>query len=215
MIKVGLLVPSTNLTVEYELEYLYYKNILKHDKINCYVAKLDYSTSYKQNKIEFLKEISLDSTKKVKQLEYLGVNYIASFCTSASVVSDVKMINNPMDAILEEAKKKNIKKCMLVTPYDAILGRKIKEALEENNIMVSKAINFNLLDTKEYFEFGRYKLENHITDNYIKEYEDIIISCTNLPTLHIIENIENAFGTNVLSSNYCVFNKIISLNNKE
>lgn len=211
MKKIGLLVPATNLTVEYELEYLYSKNILIHDEKNCYVSKLNYTTSYKENKLEFLKQLAEDSIEKTKQLEYIGVDYIASFCTSASITSTIKMINNPADAIINEAKNRNIKKCMLLTPYDEKIGEKVKNILEENNIKVNKMVNLNLLDTKEYFEFGRYKLEKFLIDNYKMEYGDIIISCTNLPTIHFIDKLEAMFDINILSSNYCVFKKIIDM----
>lgn len=211
MKKVGLLIPATNLTVEYELEYLYTKNVLIHDEINCYVAKLNYTTSYKENKLDFLKQLAEDSIEKAKQLEYIGVDYIASFCTSASIISSVKMINNPADAIIDEAQNRNMMKCMLVTPYDNTIGEKVKNTLEENNIKVTKMINLNLLDTREYFEFGRYKLENFLIDNYKKEYGDIIISCTNLPTIHFIDKLEAKLDINILSSNYCVFKKIIDI----
>lgn len=211
MKKIGLLVPATNLTVEYELEYLYSKNILIHDEKICYVSKLNYTTSYKENKLEFLKQLAEDSIEKTKQLEYIGVDYIASFCTSASITSTIKMINNPADAIINEAKNRNIKKCMLLTPYDEKIGEKVKNILEENNIKVNKMVNLNLLDTKEYFEFGRYKLEKFLIDNYKTEYGDIIISCTNLPTIHFIDKLEAMFDINILSSNYCVFKKIIDM----
>lgn len=211
MKKIGLLVPATNLTVEYELEYLYSRKVLIHDEINCYVAKLNYTTSYKENKLEFLKQLAEDSLEKAKQLEYIGVDYIASFCTSASITSSIKMINNPADAIIDEAQNRKMKNCMLLTPYDDKIGEKVKATLEENNIKVIKMINLNLLDTKEYFEFGRYKLEKFLIDNYKKEYGDIIISCTNIPTIHFIDKLEIMLDTNILSSNYCVFKKIIDM----
>ena len=43
---------------------------------------------------------------------------------------------------------------------------------------------------------------------YKEEYENIIISCTNLPTLSIINELESLFNNNVISSNSCLFNKI-------
>ena len=55
MKKVGLLVPKTNLTVEYELQYLYNNHFFNIDDIVFYISKLDYKTSYKEDKIKFLK----------------------------------------------------------------------------------------------------------------------------------------------------------------
>ena len=42
MKKVGLLVPKTNLTVEYELQYLYNNHFFNIEDIAFYISKLDF-----------------------------------------------------------------------------------------------------------------------------------------------------------------------------
>ena len=64
MKKIGLLVPKTNLTVEYELQYLISKNYSNIRNGVYYIFKLDYKTNYKTDKIKYLKEIAEDSIKK-------------------------------------------------------------------------------------------------------------------------------------------------------
>lgn len=209
MKKVGLLVPKTNLTVEYEIQYLYNKNFFNINDIAFYISKLDYKTSYKEDKTIFLNDLAKDSKKKINDLKYIGVDYITFFCTSSSVLnSDISINNNPFNALLEDIKEKNIKKCLLITPYDDAIGANIKFELEKNGVFVCKNINLNLLNTEEYFDFGINKLKQFIMDNYKDEYENIIISCTNLPTLSIINELESIFNNNVISSNSCLFNKI-------
>ena len=51
MKKIGLLIPCTNLTVEYELQHLYNLNYFKYDKITFYISKLEYKTNYKDEDI--------------------------------------------------------------------------------------------------------------------------------------------------------------------
>jgi maleate cis-trans isomerase len=209
MKKVGLLVPKTNLTVEYELQYLYNNHFFNINDIVFYISKLDYNTSYKENKSKFLKELAIDSNNKIKDLEYIGVDYISFFCTSSSVInSNIVINNNPFNALVEEITNKNIKKCLLITPYDDIVGKKIKDELVKNEVAVLKNINLNLLNTADYFDFGTNKLKQFIIDNYKEEYENIIISCTNLPTISIIKDLETMFNNNIISSNSCLFNKI-------
>lgn len=210
MKKIGLLVPCTNLTVEYELQYLYNTNYFSIDKYSFYVSKLQYKTNYKKDKIKFLKDIANDEENKIKELEYLNVEYIASFCTSASIMNN-KMLNNPADAIIKYAKLKNIDKCFLITPYDQIIGEKVEEFLNQNNIDVSYNINLNLLHTQDYFDYGLNKLEDLIMKIYKKEYGDIIISCTNLPTVHFISKVQDRLKCNVISSNSCMFEQIYEL----
>lgn len=209
MKKVELLVPKTNLTVEYELQYLYNNHFFSIEDIAFYISKLDYKTSYKEDKTKFLNDLANDSNKKINDLEYIGVDYITFFCTSSSVLnSEITINNNPFTALLEEVIEKNIKKCLLITPYDDVVGTNIKVELEKNGVLVCKNINLNLLNTADYFDFGINKLKQFIIDNYKEEYENIIISCTNLPTLSIINELESLFNNNVISSNSCLFNKI-------
>ena len=213
MRKIGLLIPRTNLTVEHELQYLFNKNILDCNNYVFYTAKLDYKTSYKENKEQYLKDLAEDSKNKMEDLKYLDVDYVGYFCTSSAIVSEnLNISNNPAEALIEEAKLKNIKKCLLITPYNDELGSKVKEELEGNYINVNRMINLNLINTKDYFDFGKNKLEKFIIDNYRNDDGDIIISCTNLPTLHFISNVEKNLNVKVISSNSSLFSKIIREN---
>lgn len=209
MKKVGLLIPKTNLTVEYELQYLFNNNFFNTDEITFYISKLDYKTNYKENKEKFLNDLANDSNNKIADLEYLNVDYISFFCTSSAIInSDIVIDNNPFNALIEAAHKKGIKKCLLITPYDESIGKNIKNELEKNGIEVCKNININLISTSDYFEFGTTKLKKFIIENYKDEYENIIISCTNLPTISLISELESRFKNNIISSNSCLFNKI-------
>lgn len=213
MRKIGLLIPKTNLTVEHELQYLFNKNILDCNNYVFYTAKLDYKTSYKENKEQYLKDLAEDSKNKMEDLKYLDVDYVGYFCTSSAIVSEnLNISNNPAEALIEEAKLKNIKKCLLITPYNDKLGSKVKEKLESNYINVNRMINLNLINTKDYFDFGKNRLEKFIIDNYRNDDGDIIISCTNLPTLHFISNVEKNLNVKVISSNSSLFSKIIREN---
>ena len=210
MKKIGLLIPKTNLTVEYELQYLFNERILNCNDYVFYVAKLDYKTSYKENKEQYLKDLAEDSKSKIEDLKYLGVDYVGYFCTSSAIVSNnLNILNNPAQALIEEAKLKNIKKCLLITPYNDELGGKVKDELENNYIQVNRMLNLNLINTKDYFDFGKNKLEKFIIDNYQSYDGDIVISCTNLPTLQLISDIEKKLNVKVISSNSSLFSKII------
>ena len=213
MRKIGLLIPKTNLTVEHELQYLFNKNILDCNDYIFYTAKLDYKTSYKENKEQYLKDLAEDSNNKIEDLKYLDVDYVGYFCTSSAIVSEnLNISNNPAGVLVEEAKLKNIKKCLLITPYNDELGSKVKKELEGNYINVNRIINLNLINTKDYFDFGKNKLEKFIINNYQSDDGDIIISCTNLPTLHFISNVERKLNVKVISSNSSLFSKIIREN---
>ena len=212
MKKIGLLIPKTNLTVEYELQMLFNKCYFSIEKSVFYIFKLDYKTNYKENKSKFLEDLATDINNKKKDLEYLNVDYTAFFCTTSALENKVEEVN-PTISLIEEAKLRNIKRCLLITPYNETLGKEIAVMLEENNIKVLKNINLNLLHTSDYFDYGINKLKNLIEENYLKEYENIIISCTNLPTLSVIEELEDKLEVKIISSNSSLFAKIKRDNN--
>ncbi len=212
MKKIGLLIPKTNLTVEYELQMLFNKGYFDVEKSVFYISKLDYRTNYKEDKSKFLEELATDINNKKKDLKYLDVDYNAFFCTTSALGNGVEEIN-PTISLIEESKLRNVKKCLLITPYNNKLGKEIVKMLEDNEIKVIKNINLDLLHTADYFNYGINKLEKLIKENYLNEYENIIISCTNLPTISVIENLEDRLNAQIISSNSSLFAKIKRDNN--
>ena len=212
MKKIGLLIPKTNLTVEYELQLLFSKGYFDIEKSVFYISKLDYKTNYKEDKSKFLEDLATDINNKKKDLKYLDVDYNAFFCTTSALENGVEEIN-PTISLIEESKLRNVKKCLLITPYNDKLGKEIVKMLEDNEIKVIKNINLNLLHTTDYFNYGINKLEKLIKENYLSEYENIIISCTNLPTIGVIKSLEDRLNTQIISSNSSLFSKIKRDNN--
>ena len=210
MKRIGLLVPKTNLTVEYELQYLISKNYSNIRNGIYYIFKLDYKTNYKTNKIRYLEEIAKDSINKINDMKYIGIDKSYFFCTSSSVINEKMVINsNPMNALIGSIKTKNINKCLLITPYSEKLGKKIRDELIKENIIVTRVLNLNLLNTDEYFDFGINKLRNFILQNYKTEDCNIVISCTNLPTISVIEELEKELKIKIISSNSSMFEQIV------
>ena len=212
MKKIGLLIPKTNLTVEYELQMLFSKGYFDVEKSVFYISKLDYKTNYKEDKSKFLEDLATDINNKKKDLKYLDVDYNAFFCTTSALENGVEEIN-PTISLIEESKLRNVKKCLLITPYNDKLGKEIVKMLEDNEIEVIKNINLDLLHTADYFNYGINKLEKLIKENYLNEYENIIISCTNLQTISVIESLEDRLNTQIISSNSSLFSKIKRDNN--
>lgn len=212
MKKIGLLIPKTNLTVEYELQMLFSKGYFDIEKSVFYISKLDYKTNYEEDKSKFLEDLATDINNKKKDLKYLDVDYNAFFCTTSALENGVEEIN-PAISLIEESKLRNVKKCLLITPYNDKLGKEIMKMLEDNEIEVIKNINLDLLHTADYFNYGINKLEKLIKENYLNEYENIIISCTNLPTISVIEGLEDRLNTQIISSNSSLFSKIKRDNN--
>lgn len=93
------------------------------------------------------------------------------------------------------------------------LGKEIVKMLEDNEFKVIKNLNLDLLHITDYFNYGINKLKKLIKENYLNEYENIIVSCINLPTIGVIESLEDRLNTQIISSNSSLFSKIKRDNN--
>jgi len=210
MKKIGLLIPSTNLTVENEIQLLFEKAALKTEDICFYTSKLEYKTRYQENQDKFLNELSDNSLVKIKELEHLEIDCFAFFCTTSALSNAKKeILNNPITALTEAIDNCNIKKCLLITPYNNKLGNQVKDYLEKEGIEVAETINLDLSGTNNYFNYGKEELEDLIIKLYNPIFENIIISCTNLPTLHFIDRLEKQLNTKIISSNSSLIWKIL------
>lgn len=164
------------------------------------------------SRIAFVRQFRNLTQEDVSEKLGLNVDYNVFFCTTSALENGIEEVN-PIISLIEESKLRNVKKCLLITPYNAKLGKEITKMLEDNKIKIIKNINLDLLHTADYFNYGINKLEKLIEKNYLKEYENIIISCTNLPTIGVIENLEDKLNTQIISSNSSLFAKIKRDNN--
>jgi len=102
---------------------LFSKCYFSIEKSVFYISKLDYKTNYKENKLKFLEDLATDINNKKKDLEYLNVDYTAFFCTTSALENKVEEVN-PTISLIEEAKLRNIKIWLLITPYNETLGKR-------------------------------------------------------------------------------------------
>lgn len=207
MNRIGFLVPSTNLTVEYEIQYLYFHKYFDIDKLSIYTEKLESSISYTENKLRFLENIYLDAFEKKKHLDKLGVSKSYFLCTSASCLhfNEMENILSASECLTMYAKRRKIKKCLLITPYNQLIAENVIRIFEKSGINVKRNLNLDLCNSAHYFEFGKNKLSQYIEENYKTTDGDIIISCTNLPTIHFINTLEKKIKAKIISSNSSIY----------
>lgn len=155
----------------------------------------------------FLENIYLDAIKKKNYLDKLGISISYFLCTSASCLHSINMMNilTAAECVTMYAKMRNITKCLLITPYNQEIAENIIKHLNYNGIIVKRNLNLHLCDSAQYFEYGQEKLQKYIEENYEATDGDIIISCTNLPTIHFINTLENTLNAKIISSNSSIY----------
>lgn len=215
MKRIGVLIPETNLVVEDEIYKLYENNVISTNDVIFHILRTPFNTRYSKDYNKFLKEITINQKEIIKNLKIENLDYLSSFCTSAAeMMKDYQsnMCFNSADSLVEAGKFLEINKCLLITPYNEFIGLGIEELLERNDIKIVKKKHINLLHSFDYVAYGYKKLANLIFKEYSNECENIIISCTNLPTMHFINKIEKKLNTKIVSSNSSMFWKIIKDN---
>ena len=205
--KVGLIALSTDQTIEGD-----FNNICKNLPLEIFINRIhNQNPLTKENLLKM--EDDLESvTNKILPNE--KINTIAYGCTSGTIaIGEDKVkekillakpgcyVTTPVTSAIKAFQQMNIKKIALFTPYPDAVNKTILEYFTKKNIEVSSFASLNLnLDT----EFA------NVDPNYIleisskletKNADALFISCTALPVLNIIDQLEQKIQKPVLSSN--------------
>lgn len=212
MKRIGCLVPYTNYTVEQEVQYLFESGFLSTKDICFHFSRMMTKIRYSINENEYLSQLNNSTMATLERLKPLQLDVYAFFCTSAGLLDNSfsgHMIT-AIDSLLSACKSINMSKCMLITPYTQELGDNVVKRIMESGINVSFSEHLNLRYSEDYISYGYNELYNHILEIYERKYGDIIISCTNLPTFHLLEKIESDLGIAVITSNQSILWAVLS-----
>ena len=205
--KVGLLALSTDITIESDFQSI------------CHSLPIDVFVNRIHNENPLTKENLLkmhDQIEPITQKILPGqkINTVAYGCTSGTIaIGEDKVkekiqlakpgchVTTPITSAIKAFNKMNIKKIAVFTPYPESVNKTISEYLIKKNINVTSFSTFNLdLD----IDFARID-PKYLSEILIKlntdDAEALFVSCTALPALEIIEEVEKKINKPVFSSN--------------
>ena len=205
--KVGLLALSTDLTIESDFQSI------------CQKLPLDLFVNRIHNENPLTKE---NLSKMYNQLELITekilpgekVNTVAYGCTSGTIAigeDEVRKkiqlakpdcyVTTPITSAIKAFKKMNANKIALFTPYPESVNKTILEYFNRKNKNIISFSTFNIdLDEDIASVDPEYLLETLIKLN-VSDADALFISCTALPVLEILEEVEKKIKKLVLSSN--------------
>ena len=205
--KIGLLALSTDLTIESDFQSI------------CQKLPLDLFVNRIHNENPLTKENLLkmyDQIKPVAEKILPGqkINTIAYGCTSGTIAIGEDKVNekvqlakpgcyvtNPITSAIKAFTEMKVKKISLFTPYPESVNKTILKYFDSKNISITSFSTFNIdLDEDIAGVDPEYLLETLIKLN-IDDADALFISCTALPVLKIIEEVEKKVKKIVLSSN--------------
>ena len=198
---------STDLTMESD-----FYSIIRDLPIDVFVNRIkNYNPLNKENLLKMYDQLE-SFAKDILPDE--KINTVAYGCTSGTITigkDKIKekiqlakpdcYVTTPITSAIKAINKMNIKKIAVFTPYPETVNKTVFEYFTKANIEVSSFSSFNLdSDT----------LIGKVDPNYLLEVlakmdtgrsDALFVSCTALPVLKIIDQIESKIKKTVLSSN--------------
>jgi len=205
--RIGLLALSTDLTIESDFQSI------------CHSLPIDLFVNRIHNENPLTKENLL---KMYDQLESITekilpgekINTVAYGCTSGTIaIGEDKVkekiqlakpgcyVTTPITSAIKAFNKMNVKKIAVFTPYPESVNKIISEYLIKKNINVMSFSTFNLDLDVDFARIDPKYLSEILTKLNINDADALFVSCTALPALEILDDVEKKINKPVFSSN--------------
>ena len=205
--KIGLLTLSTDLTIERD-----FHSICQQLPLDIFVNRIHNENPLtKENLLKMYDQLEL-ATEKILPGE--KINTVAYGCTSGTIAigedrvkEKIQLakpgcnVTTPITSAIKAFKKMNVKKIAVFTPYPESVNKTIFEYFNKKSINIISFSTFNLdLDIDIARVDPKYLCEI-LTKLDKNEAEALFISCTALPALEILDEVEKKIKKPVFSSN--------------
>ena len=205
--KIGLITLSTDLTMESD-----FYSIINNLPIDVFVNRIkNYNPLTKENLLKMYDQ--LESVAK-DILPNEKINTIAYGCTSGTIAIGKEKIKEkiqiakpgcyittPITSAIKAINKMKIKKIAIFTPYPDSVNKTVFEYFSKEKIEVLSFSSFNLDSDLEIGKVDPNYLLEVLTKMETSSAEGLFVSCTALPVLKIIDQVETKIKKTVLSSN--------------
>ncbi|MDD3427323.1 MAG: maleate cis-trans isomerase [Caldisericia bacterium] len=213
--RLGILVPSSNVTLEYEIPIMAPSGVSLHFER---IPQTEDTEEQLSAMIEYIPE-------KAKLLSHARVDAIAFGCTSGSFIkgmgydkkiidaiqqsTGIKATTTTSTAVIEALQTLGIRKLSVGAPYTNSVMDKLKEFLKNNGFEVLKIEGLNMISGEGDLPLdATYDLVRRIDH---PDSDGIFISCTDFKTVEILDILESDFGKKVISSNQATLWKLLRL----
>jgi maleate isomerase len=220
--RIGLITLGSDFRIEKDFNNVIFgKNVdLFVNRIHCYNPLTNETLAKMANDIT-------DVTKEILPGEKLDC--VAYGCTSGTVAAGYDSIKDkinlakpeakvttPITSAIKVLKKKNIKNISIFTPYTESINKSVVDYFKESDINVKALHYFNIASDIDIGKVDKNFLFGVLSNLNLDESEALFISCTALPALDLIEELEKKLNKLILSSNQTLIWEALNLvNNKE
>ena len=204
--RIGLLVPSTNTTMEVD----FYR--LAPEGVSIHTARLKTEREATIDTLVKMEEAAEEAAESVATAE---VNVIVFGCTSGSFIKGPewnkkliekleskagKPVITTAQAMIESLKEMNLGKISVTTPYVKVTNDQLKAFLESYSVRVLDLKTFDMLDQFAHAEIEPSEIYSLAKQSDKPESEGIFIACTQMRALDIIEKLERDIKKPVITA---------------
>jgi len=204
--RIGLIVPSSNTTMEMELHEALPEGVSLHTS----------RMPLREVTEEELIKMSALAVESARLLRDAQVDLILYGCTSGSFIGGAdfekeieekieREVNTPVittsSAVIEALRILDAQQIIVITPYTNDINRREREFLESNEFEVLDIRGMGIVENTKIGKLEPYEAYRMAKAMFMEEADAVFISCTNFRTFEIIEPLEQDLGIPVVTSN--------------
>ena len=205
--RVGLITLATDFRIEKD-----FNNVIYNKNIDLYCNRIQ---SYNPLTSETLKKMADDIPKVTNNiLPDQKLDCVAYGCTSGTIAVGYQSIfdkvnlakpntkvTTPITSTINALKSLKIKRLSIFTPYTDEINQSVINYFKKENIDVNELSYFDIASDLDIGKVDPQYLFEVLTKIDLKKSDALFVSCTALPVLSIISELEKKISKVVLSSN--------------
>ena len=205
--RVGLITLATDFRIEKD-----FNNVIYNKNIDLYCNRIQ---SYNPLTSETLKKMADDIPKVTNNiLPDQKLDCVAYGCTSGTIAAGYQSIfdkvnlakpntkvTTPITSTINALKSLKIKRLSIFTPYTDEINQSVINYFKKENIDVDELSYFDIASDLDIGKVDPQHLFEVLTQIDLKKSDALFVSCTALPVLSIISELEKKISKVVLSSN--------------
>jgi maleate cis-trans isomerase len=216
--RMGIIVPAINVTAEDEFIRLSQSYARQHSAVGVHFARAMVDVS--RPMAEQFQGMADDAPKLGLSLAAAGVSVIAFACTSASVfrgvgfdreisesisaISDIPSVSTA-SAVLQALRTLDAGRVALATPYMEWVYQAESEFLEAGGFEVTAVNGMDRTGGRDINSISAEEIIRQTDEVMIRDTDVLFVSCTDLPSLDLVPQLEERYGKPVITSNQATF----------
>ena len=205
--RIGLITLGSDFRIEKD-----FNNVIYGREIDLYVNRI---RCYNPLTNESLAKMANDITSVTREiLPDQKIDCVAYGCTSGTVAAGYDSIKQkiilakpeakvttPITSAIKALKKLNIKNLSIFTPYTKEINDSVVSYFEKENIIIKSLTYYDIASDIDIGKVDQKNLFEVLSKIELIESDALFVSCTALPVLSIIDELEKKLNKIVLSSN--------------